>query len=307
MKQRIVFALALILFAPVIVQSDTPWRRLVYGDAALYCREGDLKNGERIVEVIERTFPRILADLDMAEPESLTVFLAATREEFRGLTRGRVPDWSSGAADPARSVLYLQSPRFADPDEIPDKVVAHELAHAVLGMALDGAAAERWFDEGFAMLEAEEGEFGGTVRLWWAFVFGEAVPLAEIDGVLQFNRDKAALAYQESLSAVRYLIERYGRDSVPMMVEALRSGRSMDEAVFSATGLRIQPFESEWFKVVKRKSGTVFLLDISFIVSAVFVALFFAALASTRIRTSRIQKTWDQDPEGMGPTNGAPP
>ncbi len=295
MKHRFFAALMLSVIASAGVPGETPWRRLVHEDVALYCRENDMKNGQRIVEIIDRAFPRILESLNLEKPDSLTVFLASTREEFRGLTQGLIPDWSGGAADPARSVLYLQSPRFADPDGVLDQVVVHELAHAVMGMAAPGPSVERWFEEGFAMREAEEGGFGGTVRLWWAFIFGEAVPLAEIDDVLQFDRGKAALAYQESLSAVQYLVERFGRETIADVVMALRSGKPMDEAVSSVTGMRMDAFESEWFRTVKRKSGFVLLLDFSFFVSAVFVVLFFAALVRTRIRTGRIKKEWEID------------
>jgi hypothetical protein len=182
-------------------------------------------------------------------------------------------------------------------------VVVHELAHAVLGMAVSGLPAERWFEEGFAMLEAEEGGFGGTVRLWRAFVFGGAVPLAEIDDVLQFDRGKAALAYQESFSAVQYLVERFGRETIADVASALRSGKPMDEAVSSATGMRMDAFEAEWFRTVKRKSGFVLLLDVSFFVSAVFVVLFFAALVRTRIRTDRIKEKWETDIDTLNDTS----
>lgn len=282
----------------VSVAADAPvWLRLARGNVVLYCRKNDLKNGERIVSVIEESGPKILADLDFQEPDSLTVFLAGSRSEFDQLTSHAMPEWSMGAADPKRFVLYLQSPRFADPNAPLETVVKHELSHAILGKAVGGARPDRWFEEGFAMMQSGESGWGGTVLLTRGFVFNEAFTLAEIEDVLQFNRDRAALAYEESLAAVKYLVERFGPDAVGELVMSLRNGESMEGSVRAATGISYRQFEDEWFGAMKRKSHSALAVDFTLVLSGAFVVLLVAARIATSVRSRRIKKEWNQSTE----------
>jgi len=275
----------------------SPWRRLVRGNVVLYCHGNDLKNGERILSVVAECGPKILEDLELAKPDSLTLFLAGSRDEFREMTHDAMPEWSAGAADPQRSVLYLQSPRFADPDTRMETVVAHELSHAILGMAVRGMPVPRWFEEGFAMMESGESGLNGTVQLMRGFVFNEALDLSEIEDVLRFNREKASLAYQESLAGVEYLVERFGPESIPDLVSAMRQGGSMAEAVRVVTGLPYRRFQAEWFESMKRKYRKAVVLDFSLLLSLVFLTLFAAAWVSTKIRTERKKMEWEKQTE----------
>ncbi len=272
----------------------SPWRRLARGNVILYCHENDLKNGERVLLTVAECSPKILEDLDLAEPDSLTLFLAGSRDEFSQMTDHQMPEWSAGAADARRSVLYLQSPRFADPDTKMETVVAHELGHAILGMAVRGAPVPRWFEEGFAMLESGESAWIGTVQLMRGFLFSGALDLSEIEDVLRFNRDRAALAYQESLAAVKYLVERFGPESIPDLVSVLRQGGTMAEAVRRVTGHPYRQFQAEWFESMKRKYRMALVLDSSLLLSLVFVMLFAAAWVSTKIRTERKKMEWEK-------------
>jgi len=295
----------MLLFVAVTTAAATDaaaWKRLVHGNVVLYCHESDLGNGASIVSIIDGALPRLLTDVGLAKPQSLTaqgltIFLASTRDEFQGLTGGAVPEWSSGAADARRAVLFLQSPRFADPDEPLERVVVHELAHAVLGAAMNGVEAERWFEEGFAMLESGETGFGESIQLMWNFLLGQALPLSEIEDVLTFKQPKAALAYRESRSAVNYFVEQYGSSAVGDLIAALRMGRSMDQAMVLATGISMKSFEAEWFNIMTRRSRNAVIVDGTVVLSVVFTTLFFAALVATRVRTRRIQEEWAHQPE----------
>lgn len=297
MMRRAVFIVLLICLVSRTIGNSPAWQRLVNGDVVLYCHVNDMKNGERIIEAVKSTYPRIMVDLHLTVPDSLTVFLTGSKDEFHRLTRGELPEWSAGATDPKRSILYLQSPRFADPDTRLEDVVEHELGHAVLGMAVHGARVDRWFDEGFAMMESGDMGFGGTIHLIRGFVFDEALRLSDIEDVLELNRDQAVLAYQESLAAVKYFVQRFGTEGIAELVSALREGKTMDEAVHIATGIPYAQFQDEWFDAMKRKYRTAIALDFSLVLSVAFVTLFAAAWVTTRIRTRKKKKEWDQETE----------
>jgi len=272
-----------------------PWRYLVRGPFLLQCREADLKNGERILALMDRTCPWMLADLGLDVPDRLTVIVAASDAEFRGLTGGGLPDWSSAAADRERAVLYLKSPRLFRSGGDFDKTVNHELAHAVLGMATGNIPADRWFEEGFAMLEAGEASFSGTQILVRGFVFGNGLRLSEIEQVLDFRAAQAALSYQAALSAVKYMIERYGPDSVSELVHSLRGGVSMADAMQRATGIPYSRFQADWFRNTKRNAVTLLAFEGSLALGIGMAALLAAAGVATHRRNKKIKRQWMQE------------
>ena len=281
------------LFRPLLAESE--WTQLLRGRVILYCHPKDVRNGERIFSIIEKERPKIEQDLGLSSVEKLTVFIASSESEFAALTEEQIPEWGVGAADPLRSVLFLKSPRFNRPEVDLEQVVVHELSHVMLGMVLRGREADRWFDEGFAMYESGEGSLGDAIRLARNVLAGEVLRLDEIDDVLTFRREKAALAYLESRYAVGYLVERFGRQTLKQIAWTLREGKGMDETLLLTLGMGFEEFQSEWYQTLKNKYRWYVFLDMPFVLGTLFVVFFLTAFIMTQRRIRRTKKKWEEE------------
>jgi hypothetical protein len=74
------------------------------------------------------------------------------------------------------------------------------------------------------------------------------LPLSSISGSFMGMGDsgKVRQAYAESLSAVRFYVDRYGMYSLSRLVKLLGEGRGLSDAMFEAAGVSLADFESRW-------------------------------------------------------------
>ena len=84
---------------------------------------------------------------------------------------------------------------------------------------------------------------------------GELLPLAEVwgDGTTQSHE----LATAQSYTLIEYIVERYGRKSVPALLQALSGSLSLEEALQKALGpgFVIEEFEADWLTFIWEKYG----------------------------------------------------
>ena len=268
---------------------EDEWHRLVQKPFVVWFHEGDMKNGRDILAMARTALPRITPFFEIDSTGYVVFIIASTEEEFRQATSGQIPDWGAGAADPLRSRVFLKSPRIAGPGTRLERIVAHELAHVLLARAAQGARVDRWFDEGFAQHISDETRLGDTIRLARGLVTGNVIWLEEIEGVLEFHRERAMLAYLEAKTAVDFLVESHGREVIPRIVDRLRQGMSMDEALRASIGMGFSRFQESWFEDLKTRYRWYVLLDFPLVLSATFVILFLAAffMARRRIRQKK--------------------
>lgn len=274
------------------------WIRLLKEPVIVWCHKDDVNNGRRVLAIVEDALPEISRDLGLNMMRRIQIFLVLSQSEFTVLTRGQIPEWGAGAAVPSDASIILKSPRFIGPDAKLRRVVLHELSHVLLWMASAGQPVARWFDEGLAQVTTGESGRGSGILLARALLTGNLVRLEEVDDVLNFQKDRAALAYEVSRTAVEYLIDSFGKESIARLAMAVSDGRSMDEALFLVTGTGMDTFQENWHRYIKTRYRWYVLLDFPLILSLSMLLLFFAALFATRWRVRQKRKAWE---EGWGP------
>jgi tetratricopeptide (TPR) repeat protein len=176
----------------------------------------------RATSVLDSAFQRIGRTLGQYPPDSITVILY-TQQQFRDVTRA--PDWSDGLFDGARIRMPVRGAlqdlaRF-------DHVLTHELTHAVVH-SLAARGVPVWLHEGLARYFEPEDAAAAERRLRAARV---VIPLADLEGSFTgLNAQEAIFAYDESLVAVRLLIERIGT-GIGLLLQDLGEGQRIDEAI----------------------------------------------------------------------------
>jgi hypothetical protein len=279
----------------VSIAAEGGWRRLFRGQVVLYCYEKELRHGDKIISMVDQALPAMSERFGLSLRPKITILLAPSQKIFDQITGGQIPEWGIAAAEPEQSVIFLKSTRIARPETDLKSVVLHELSHVLLSSASGGHPIDRWFDEGLAMTFSEEKRFLETLTLARAVFSGEIIQLDEIDDVLAFRRQKAGLAYQESLSAVQFLIDRFGGEALAGVVRKIGQGEDMDAALQSAVGMGFGEFEDSWHQAMRIKYRWAVFLNFPFMISVLMVVLFLAAFFVTRSRTEKRKKVWEQE------------
>lgn len=275
--------------------SKDDWKILQARPLVLACHKQDIDTGREILGMVEENMNRIAQDLNLEQINQIQIILAPSENEFQRLTAGSIPDWGVGAANPLSRTIFLKSPRYARPETDTESVVIHELAHILLGMVLNGQPVDRWFDEGFALQQSGEASMESKIIFARSLILGNSIPLSNIDAVLTFQRDKAGLAYQESHSALRYLVQQYGIGIIPKIVEQIRLGESMDAALRNAAGLSLDEFEYHWLNAMKKRYRWYIIFDFPILFSVLLVVFFLTAWVLTKNRNKKRKRMWDEE------------
>jgi hypothetical protein len=122
-----------------------------------------------------------------------------------------------------RTEIAIPLPAWSNNNEAEQfSTLVHEMVHLLLGRHAP-AALPAWLNEGLAMQVAREDRLKHRLRLTSAGVFGGLIPLSELENMLLFGGERQALAYAQSHSVTRYLLNRdyEGRDDVDLAVRRL--------------------------------------------------------------------------------------
>jgi hypothetical protein len=121
--------------------------------------------------------------------------------------------------------------------------MVHEYTHLVFDYITNGNY-PRWFTEGLAQYV----EYRVNHYEWITAdnkLDSKMYTMVQLDQ--QFDElPNQALAYRESLAAVRYIAEVYGEDKLLEVIKDLKSGDSLEKAIEKSVGLNYAAFERAW-------------------------------------------------------------
>ncbi len=176
------------------------------------------------------------------------------------------------------------------------EVLAHEITHAVVFRLLGRRAADLplWVNEGLAKYESTELSTEDDIVVGRAAGDGTLIPLSSLE--TDFPQDQTALAYAESASAVRYMIETYGKSAPRRLLAALAETGSFEEAMRTATGVAPGEFMDGWLAHTTSRYRAVRVSTIiTGIVSVAMAALAVAAYLVRRRQKMEAARKWDED------------
>jgi hypothetical protein len=131
-----------------------------------------------------------------------------------------------------------------------DVLIAHELTHIVVDQitrnAFSGPPA--WVHEGLATYIESAGaprfDYDGIVDA--AVRDGTIISLRGLTSTFPASNSRAVLAYAETNSLMRFVIDKYGKDSVRRLLDAYQDGVTDDEAVQRTFNVSLSELEALW-------------------------------------------------------------
>jgi hypothetical protein len=191
--------------------------------------------GDEVAWVLERGYQTIGRTLNTYPSERIGVILYSNRE-FQDQTRS--PSWATGRYD---GKIRIAIGGALEPPRDLDRIVTHELVHAVIASAAPGGV-PAWLNEGLAT------HLESTDRAWIQEVLRNAssvVPLERLlNGFARFDEQEALVAYAESATAAEILCAQLGPKIGPFL-RMIGNGSSLDDALLE---YHVQPnaFHAEW-------------------------------------------------------------
>lgn len=200
---------------------------------------------EEVLSNLEDAYRDVGTELAVFPSEPVTVILYSSRQ-FQDVTR--TPGWAGGIFD---GKIRLPIGGAGRDRSVLRRVLFHEYTHAVVhGMA--GRNVPTWLNEGLAVLFEGEGERSADESALRAALGGESrIPLRQLEAsFLTFEPSAARKAYAESVSAVRYMVDRYGIFRVRELLEAMGRGKSFEAALSGILNVSYGEFEDAWVRSI---------------------------------------------------------
>jgi hypothetical protein len=223
------------------------------------------------------------------------IYIVDDIRTFDSLIGGKFPDWGAAAAIPTRKQIILKSPYEFNLNRSLEELLPHEYSHLALAHRTGFYAAPRWFDEGLAMVVSLEWGWSDNLAMSKAAVFRQLLTLDTIEFVNRFSEGQAHVAYATSYLGVSYLYKQYGGDAVNQMLDSIARGRTIDAALFAATGSNYRDFEKE-FRVYldERFNVTSLMADTMYFWLALALILILGACLQFR-RRRKYYKKWEEE------------
>ncbi|HTP40989.1 MAG TPA: tetratricopeptide repeat protein [Nitrospiria bacterium] len=200
----------------------------------------------QILDLLELAYRDVGQAFGVFPDEEITVILYSN-EQFRDVTQ--TPGWTNGVYD---GKIRLPAGGGAPDRALLAKVLYHEYTHVIVHELSDNLA-PTWLNEGLAVYfeGLASGNLPGSqevsTRSLARLSPSGLIPLEALHGsFLEFTSDQAAVAYAESYSATRYLINRYGLPRVKELLQQLSAGRPFDQTFETVFFLPYQEFERSW-------------------------------------------------------------
>ncbi|MFZ2196592.1 MAG: tetratricopeptide repeat protein [Thermodesulfovibrionales bacterium] len=189
------------------------------------------KIAREVISILEDAYRFVGKELDHFPDGPVTVVLNTNSDFFD--TTG-APHWAGGIYDGKIRIPVRGAERQGN---LLRKVLFHEYTHAVVGSITQRCP--RWIDEGLAEYFSAPNQQN----------IGQFIPLRNIENsFLGLSSRNVPIAYQESYSAVSYLIEKYGMHRMKKMLVSLSQGSDPDQAFSNAFSKSYADFIREWGK-----------------------------------------------------------
>ncbi len=233
-----------------VLYKDTrfDWKSVAGPVVRVHWYDGSTDFGKRALAIGEKGIDQAAKVLGVTETEPVDFYIYSDQKAFYdALGPGTRENVGGEAHADIRTMFALIAPDEIDATWV-STVVPHELTHLVFDTATKNPYhfPPRWLNEGLAVYLSEG--YGDS----WRSAVKDAVrgdgiiPLDGLTGQFPTTRDQFFLAYGESVSAVDYLVRKFGQDALVKLVRSYAEGVTDDEAFKAGIGLDVAAFEAGW-------------------------------------------------------------
>ena len=240
---RLTFADGTVLDGPTtsIVYADDrfAWKTIEGPLVRVHWTDGDEAFGRRALAIGERAIEEATDLLGVDETRPIDFFVYADRDAFYDVLGPAIQEGVGGVALAEIRTLFAN----IEPSQVNDAwvgvVIPHELTHLVFDTATRNPYHEppHWLNEGLADYLAQGYNAGARAAVENAARSGAIMPLRALVGQFPAQQDRFSLAYDESVSAIDFLIRTYGQDALVGLIRSYADGVS-DDVAFEAGWLQ---------------------------------------------------------------------
>jgi hypothetical protein len=190
------------------------------------------------------------------------VFIYANKQDFFTALPPFAAEWTGGRMFPDYGVIMIN---FA-PDNLEWglRATSHELSHAILHSKIRGTIGElsvpHWLDEGLAVYN-ETSDHAPDEQFERMFLLATRrntlIPLKKLEQRFPQDSEQAQLAYGQSYSAVKFMIEEYGIEKFSALLDIYERGALPDDGLLQVYDMNQDELENAWRKHIGARTRDI--------------------------------------------------
>lgn len=230
------------------------WQNLAESQVSLFWYRGSLSFASELLAACNQALKRLYADTGAHLERPISIYIYASPQDLRAaMIFPR--EWTGGVAFPEFGTIAIGVP--VNQLDWGKKAVAHELGHMVVHQVTFspyGASLPVWLNEGLAMHAEGERDFYLELLLRKAATEGRLFSVRSLSSPFSAKPEDAYLSYAQSQSLVEFLIQNYGKGKMLELLNLLKEGSSVDEALLAVYGFDQSGLDSLWKAYIASKT-----------------------------------------------------
>jgi hypothetical protein len=238
-----------------------PWQEREEGALRVHWYDGDEAFGAAALDAARRGLDAVrgLISLELAGP--IDIYVYATANDLQGALVLGGQSWVAGHASPELGVVMVSIPPGPAQSIALERQMPHELTHVLLYQSL-GPNYNRlpaWLTEGLATMAELYPNPDLDAVLAQAVESNSLLPLADLCASFPPDTGRAFLAYAQSESFTRFLLDNYGTTGLSALTSAYADGLDCEQGARRALEQPLSQLEVRWRESVlgENRGGVV--------------------------------------------------
>ncbi len=251
---------------------------------------------------IVRIYPELELELEELFEWGLTIkpqiLLVGDTQAFQKITNSNL---IVAFAVPEKKLIVIDYSRMTIHPFTLSITLKHELCHLLLHQHISRENLPKWLDEGICQWVSDGiGELFVNQNLSGldaAVMSGRIIPLKKLTNYFPPDKASLTLAYEQSKSVIGYIERQYGNGAILNLLDHLKNGDTVEEAVRDSLGISFARLEKQWLDHLESPprwlvffAGNIY--SILFFLAAVLT--FFGFLKVLR-RRRKVYEEWEED------------
>jgi hypothetical protein len=222
-----------------------PWQSLTEGKVTLYWYEGDESFIRALMDAGQQTLVRLEKDTGAALEKPVNIYIYGSSQDLLGAMIFP-QEWTGGVTYVRYSTIAIGIP--IDSLEWGKRAMAHELTHLVIHQVVFNPYNDlpTWLDEGIAMYAEGELESAFAALLDKAIAEDKLISVRSLSSPFSAYAEESVLAYAQSYSIVKFLVNNYGQSKMLELLSTFRQGSGYDQALLKVYGFDMDGLNSLW-------------------------------------------------------------
>ena len=227
------------------IDDQHSWQTLSEGFIRLHYYYSDPEYGLALKDAAVSALNRLGEDIGLVPQQPIDLYIYESNQSMRDAVFYE-PGWTGGLAYSDYNILIIG----IEPANLEwgKSTEAHELTHVLQGNYSFSClgSVPTWLSEGLAVY-GEGGPEAGQADVFEQYRSNDdLLSFRVLSGGFSEDPDVADLSYSQSYYMVNYLIQTYGKAKMIALLDALKIGTELEEALQGVYGFDLAGFENEW-------------------------------------------------------------